>query len=127
MMKAKILGLAALVTFLVGAIGGVHAETLKLGISHILSGPGAAYGIAGVWTAKQAVERINKAGGVKAEGKTYTLEIIAYDNKYNAADGAKVAQTLINQDGVKFIVASGGPPGAGNCASTMLRLATFAA
>src|SRR5712671_6874610 len=84
-----------------------RADVLKLGVSMPLSGPGAAYGIGSTWAAKQAAERINKSGGIKAGGKIYTLEVVAYDNKYNAADGAKVAQTLFNQDGVKFVVASG--------------------
>lgn len=90
-----------------GAVAPAQAEVLKVGISMPLSGPGAAYGIGSNWAAKQAAERINKAGGIKAGGKVYTLEVITYDNKYNAADGAKVAQTLFNQDGVRFVVASG--------------------
>lgn len=96
----------AAVALYAGMLVAAQAEVLKLGVSVPLSGPGAAYGIGSTWTAKQAAERINKAGGIKAGGKTYTLEIVAYDNKYNAADGAKVAQTLLNQDGVKIVATS---------------------
>lgn len=81
-------------------------ETLKLGMSAVLSGPGAFYGTGAVWTAQQAAKAINEAGGVKADGKTYKLEIVAYDNKYSATDGAKVAQTLIVRDGIKHIIAT---------------------
>jgi branched-chain amino acid transport system substrate-binding protein len=107
MIKKTIAAIAAITALSLGSFQAAQADTLKFGISMPLSGPGAAYGIGSTWVAKQAAERINKQGGIKAGGKTYTVEIIAYDNKYNAADGAKVAQTLINQDDVRFVVASG--------------------
>lgn len=81
-------------------------ETLKLGMSAVLSGPGAPWGVGAVWAGQQAAKKINDEGGIKAGGKTYELEIVAYDNKYTAADGAKVAHTLINRDEVKFIAFS---------------------
>jgi hypothetical protein len=56
------------------------------------------------WTAKQAAEEINKSGGVKIDGKTYTFEAVAYDNKYTASEGAKVGQALINREGIRYIV-----------------------
>lgn len=95
-------------TAMVLAVGApAHAdETLKLGMSAILSGPGAFYGTAAVWTAQQAAKHINEQGGIKADGKTYKLEIVAYDNKYTATEGAKVAQTLIVRDGIKHIIAT---------------------
>lgn len=104
LLKRLTMGIAALA--LAGAVSAQADETLKFGISAILSGPAVAYGTGTVWTAEQAAKKINDAGGLTIGGKTYKIEIIAYDNKYNAADGAKVAQTLINDDGVKFIVAS---------------------
>lgn len=101
---------AGLVLGVMGAAGlacGAQAqETLKLGISGMLSGPGAPFGVGAVWAAKQAAAKINAEGGIKAGGIVYKLEVIAYDNKYTAAEGAKIAQTLINRDGVRFIVAS---------------------
>jgi branched-chain amino acid transport system substrate-binding protein len=81
-------------------------ETLKLGMSAVLSGPGAPWGVGAVWAGQQAVKKINDEGGIKVGGKTYKLEIIAYDNKYTAAEGARVAHTLINRDEVKFIAFS---------------------
>jgi branched-chain amino acid transport system substrate-binding protein len=83
-----------------------QAEVLKLGLSGPKSGAAAAWGIGFEWAAKQAAEKINKEGGIKADGKTYTLEIVSYDNQYNATEGAKVAQTLLNRDEVKFVVGS---------------------
>jgi branched-chain amino acid transport system substrate-binding protein len=37
----------------------------------------------------------------------YNFECIAYDNKYTAGDGTKVAQTLLNRDGVKYMQVMG--------------------
>lgn len=81
-------------------------ETLKLGMSAVLSGPGAFYGTGAVWTAEQAARKINEAGGIKADGKVYKIQIVAYDNKYNATEGAKIAQTLIVRDGIRHIIAT---------------------
>lgn len=82
------------------------ADVIKLGLSVPLSGSAAAWGLGAEWLCKQAAEQVNKSGGVKAGGKTYTFECLAYDNKYNAAEGTKVAQTLLNRDNVQFIVGS---------------------
>jgi branched-chain amino acid transport system substrate-binding protein len=86
------------------AVGGAHAqETIKLGLSIPLSGAGAVWGQGSEFMCKKAAQEIAKAGGVKVEGKTYNFECVAYDNKYNAAEGTRVAQTLLNREGVKFI------------------------
>ena len=81
-----------------------QAEVLKLGMSGPKSGAAASWGIAYEWVAKQAAERVNREGGIKAGGKTYTLEVISYDNQYSASEGAKVAQTLLNRDNVAFVI-----------------------
>jgi len=72
------------------------ADVLKFGMSVPMSGTGANWGMDSQWVAKQAAIEINSKGGINAGGKTYTVEIVAYDNKYNAGEGAKVAQTLLN-------------------------------
>jgi branched-chain amino acid transport system substrate-binding protein len=51
-----------------------------------------------------AVERINEKGGVTVDGKTYKLEIIYYDDESTPARGAQLAERLINQDGIKFML-----------------------
>lgn len=89
-----------------GLASGAQAEVLKVGLSGPMTGAAAAWGIGFDWVAKKAAEKVNKDGGIKAEGKTYTLEVVSYDNGYNATEGAKVAQTLLNRDNVKFVVGS---------------------
>lgn len=79
------------------------AETIKLGLSVPLSGAGANWGRGGEWLCQQAAAEIAREGGVKVAGKVYNFECVAYDNKYNAADGTRVAQALLSKDKVRFI------------------------
>lgn len=89
---------------LLAATGAARAqETIKLGLSVPLSGSGAIWGKGSEFMCKKAAQEIAAAGGVQVDGKTYNFECLAYDNKYNAAEGTRVAQTLLNREGVKFI------------------------
>jgi len=90
-----------------GALGANAQETLKFGLSVPLSGAGAGWGKGAEFMCKAAAREIKDAGGIKVKGKTYNVECIAYDNKFTAADGTKVAQTLLNRDGVKYMHATG--------------------
>lgn len=88
-----------------------HADDMiKVGLSVPLSGSGAVWGRGAEWMCKQAAQEIKDAGGVKVGGKTYNVDCVAYDNKYTAAEGTKVAQTLLNRDGAKYICAVGTAP-----------------
>ena len=51
-----------------------------------------------------AVERINSMGGVKVGGKTYKFEIIYYDDESNSGRAAQLAERLIKQDGVHYML-----------------------
>jgi branched-chain amino acid transport system substrate-binding protein len=92
-----------------GATPASAQEILKLGMSSPTSGAAAAWGIGFEWAARQAAEKINSEGGVTVDGETYHFEIVGYDNGYNATDGARVAQTLLNRDGVKYMSAASAP------------------
>lgn len=82
------------------------AETIKLGLSIPLSASGANWGKGSEWLCGRAAEEIKAQGGVKVQGKVYNFECVGYDNKYNAAEGAKVAQALVARDGVKYVAGS---------------------
>ena len=56
-----------------------------------------------------AVKRVNETG-VKIAGKSYKLKIIYYDDESSSARGAQLAERLISQDGVKYVL---GPYGSG--------------
>lgn len=94
---------AHLAIVLSACVSFAHADTIKLGLSVPLSGAGANWGKGAEWLCQQAAADVAKEGGVKVGGKIHNFECIAYDNKYNAADGAKVAQTLLDKDKVRFI------------------------
>jgi len=51
-----------------------------------------------------AVERINSMGGVKVDGKTYKFDIIYYDDESNSGRAAQLAERLIKQDGVQYML-----------------------
>lgn len=51
-----------------------------------------------------AVERVNEMGGVEVGGKTYKLDITYYDDESTPARGAQLAERLIQQDSVKFVL-----------------------
>lgn len=57
-----------------------------------------------------AVERINEMGGVKVGNKTYKIKIQYYDDESTPARAGQLADRLIKQDGIKFIL---GPYGSG--------------
>ena len=89
-------------------------ETLKIGGVGPLSGGGTAWGLAAQRGMEIAIEEINAAGGVKAEGKTYKLQLVMYDDQYTGAGGKAAAERLVNQDKVKFIIGPvGSPPALG--------------
>ena len=85
-------------------------DTITLGMSLPLSGAGAIWGKGAEWMCNKAAEEINGSGGVKVKGKPHKVACLAYDNKYTAADGTKVAQTLLNRDNVQYIFAMGTAP-----------------
>jgi len=51
-----------------------------------------------------AVERINSMGGVKVGGKSYKFDIIYYDDESNSGRAAQLAERLIKQDGVHYML-----------------------
>ncbi len=51
-----------------------------------------------------AVKRANESGGVKIGGKSYNFKVVYYDDESTPARGAQLAERLIAQDGVKFVL-----------------------
>lgn len=82
----------------------VEGDTIVLGAAVSLTGK---YSTNGEHTKNGydlAVKRINEMGGVKVGGKSYKLKIIYYDDESTPARAAQLAERLINQDGVKFML-----------------------
>lgn len=79
-------------------------DTITLGAAVSLTGK---YSTNGAHTKNGydlAVEKINEAGGVKVGDKTYMLEVKYYDDESTPARGAELAERLIQQDGIKFML-----------------------
>jgi branched-chain amino acid transport system substrate-binding protein len=88
-----------------------HAdETILIGMSFPLSGANATWGLGSEWMCKKAAEEVKAAGGVTVKGTVYNFQCLAYDHHYTAADGTKVAQTLLNKDGAKILSVMGTAP-----------------
>lgn len=51
-----------------------------------------------------AMDMINANGGVVIDGKSHKLEIKYYDDESTPARGAELAERLISQDGIKFLL-----------------------
>jgi len=104
MIKTKLKTGAAILALSGAMASAVHAEEIiKLGLSVPLSGAAAVWGKGAEFLCETAAAEIKAAGGVTVQGETYNFQCLPYDNKYNAAEGTKVAQALLNREGVKFI------------------------
>ena len=82
----------------------VEGDTITLGAAVSLTGK---YTTAGNHTKNGydlAVKRLNEMGGVTVDGKQYKLVVKYYDDESTPARGAQLAERLIQQDGVTFML-----------------------
>lgn len=96
--------LAAAACLAAASAARAEEATIKLGAAVSLTGK---YSSNGVYTRNGydlAVKRINEAGGIKVGGKVYKLEVVYYDDESTPARGAQLAERLIQQDGVKYLL-----------------------
>lgn len=82
----------------------VEGDTIVLGSALSETGKYSTNGIHAKNGYNIAVDVINKTGGVKVGGKAYKLRIIYYDDESTPARGAQLAERLIKQDGVKYML-----------------------
>lgn len=86
------------------AVAKVEGDTIVLGAAISETGK---YSTNGMHTRNGydlAVTKINARGGVTVNGKSYQLKIIYYDDESTPARAAQLAERLIQQDGVKFLL-----------------------
>jgi branched-chain amino acid transport system substrate-binding protein len=82
----------------------VEGDTITLGSAVSITGR---YAVNGKHTKNGydlAVKAINESGGVTVAGKTYKLVIQYYDDESTAQRGTQLAERLIQQDKIKFIL-----------------------
>ena len=104
-MKHGIVAAAALaVSLATPAMVRVDGDTITLGSSISLTGKYATNGLHTQRGYDYAVKVINEAGGVKVGGKSYKLAVKYYDDESTPARGAQLAERLIQQDGVEYML-----------------------
>ncbi len=82
----------------------VVGDKIVLGAAVSLTGKYSSNGVHTQNGYNMAVDRINSMGGIKVGGKTYKFEIIYYDDESNPKRAAQLAERLISQDGVEFML-----------------------
>lgn len=102
-MKNFVIGGAAALAMTALAFG-ASAQTVTLGAAVSQSGKYSANGEFTMNGYNMAVDMINAKGGIKVGDKTYKLKIKYYDDESTPARGAELAERLIKQDGIKFLL-----------------------
>jgi len=104
----KIISVLLTVTFIFAlsfpANSKVEGDTIVLGAAVSLTGK---YSTNGEHTKNgynMAVQRINDMGGVNVGGKSYKFDIIYYDDESDSGRAAQLAERLIKQDGVHYML-----------------------
>ena len=88
----------------VASFAKVVGDKIILGAAISLTGKYSSNGVHTQNGYNMAVDRINSMGGVKVGGKTYKFDIIYYDDESNPKRAAQLAERLISQDGVEFML-----------------------
>ena len=96
--------IALLLSTSVVSFAKVVGDKIVLGAAVSLTGKYSSNGVHTQNGYNMAVERINSMGGVKVGGKTYKFDIIYYDDESNPKRAAQLAERLISQDGVEFML-----------------------
>jgi len=97
-------GVALAVSLATPAMAKVEGDTIILGSSISLTGKYATNGLHTQRGYDYAVKVINEAGGVKVGGKSYKLDVKYYDDESTPARGEQLAERLIQQDGVEYML-----------------------
>jgi len=86
------------------------AKEIKIGFVQAQTGMFASFGKGGLFGVKAAIEDINKQGGVKVGDVRMPLKLVAVDNESDPNKAGSLAESLITQDNVQFIVTGDEPP-----------------
>ncbi|PRX37788.1 branched-chain amino acid transport system substrate-binding protein [Meinhardsimonia xiamenensis] len=95
---------AAAALALAGAAAAEECGTITLGAAISLTGKYATNGYHTQNGYEFAIRKIAEAGGVKVGDKCYNFKVIYYDDESKGDRGATLAERLINQDGVQYML-----------------------
>jgi len=79
-------------------------ETIKIGVTAPLSGPGAQSGLSLQTGMKLAADIANEKGGIQVGGKRAKVEVVFEDDQSNPAAGVNAALKLLTQEKVNFLI-----------------------
>ncbi len=83
---------------------------IKIGIVQSQTGMYAGFGTGGVWGIRAAVDDINAAGGVKVGNANMKLTLTVVDDQSDQNKGGPLAENLVTQQKVNFLMAGEEPP-----------------
>ena len=86
------------------AFAKVDGDTIILGAAVSLTGKYSTNGKNTKNGYEMAIKKINGMGGVKVGGKSYKFDIVYYDDESNGGRAAQLAERLIKQDGIKYML-----------------------
>ena len=101
--KLSLLGMVAGAMLLPGTVLAA-CETITLGSAISLTGKYATNGMHAKNGYEFAIQKIKDAGGVKFGGKCYNFNVIYYDDESKGDRAATLAERLINQDKVQYML-----------------------
>src|SRR5208282_3969952 len=90
--------------------GSKQASEIKVGVVQAQTGMYAPFGQGDVFGIKAAVDDVNKMGGVKVGDKQIPIKLTIVDNESDPNKAGSLAEGLIVQDKVNFIVSGDEPP-----------------
>jgi branched-chain amino acid transport system substrate-binding protein len=85
-------------------LAAVAGEEITLGAAISLTGKYSTNGIHAKNGYEFTVDKINAAGGVDVGGEKHKIKVIYYDDESTPARGAQLAERLISQDGVQYML-----------------------
>ncbi len=104
-MNLKTISLALGAFFVTTALASAEdCGTITLGSAISLTGKYATDGVHSKNGYDYAIQKIKDAGGVMVDGKCYNFEVIYYDDESKGDRGATLAERLINQDKVQYML-----------------------
>ncbi len=102
-LKTMTLALGALMASTAMAAA-ADCESITLGSAISLTGKYATNGVHAKNGYEFAIKKISEAGGVQFGGKCYNFNVIYYDDESKGDRGATLAERLINQDKVQYML-----------------------
>jgi branched-chain amino acid transport system substrate-binding protein len=96
--------LMAAVTLLFSQASLAACDEIVIGSAISLTGKYATNGVHAQKGYEYAIAKIKENGGVKVDGKCYNFKVIYYDDESKGDRGATLAERLINQDKVQFML-----------------------